>query len=57
MLEEQISRCETCSYYWADEGEEFLHCHYESKGNWDPAPCEYDSADPYSGDDMPEQYD
>lgn len=34
--------CKTCGYYWQDEDENFPRCHYESMGDFDPAPCEYE---------------
>lgn len=37
-----MSRCENCSFHWQDEDENFPSCKYESLGEWDPAPCEYD---------------
>ena len=39
---EETSRCETCGYYWQDEGENCPSCHYDDP--W-PAPCEYDDYD------------
>ena len=32
--------CKQCLYYWQEEGESFPRCHYESIGEFDPAPCE-----------------
>lgn len=36
-----MSRCQNCSFCWSDNGGP-AHCHYESLGEWDPAPCEFD---------------
>ena len=37
-----MTRCEQCGYFWKGEGDDFAGCHYDSLGEWDPAPCEYD---------------
>ena len=34
--------CKTCPYCWQEEGESYPRCHYESMGDFDKAPCEYD---------------
>lgn len=35
-------RCKECPYCWQDDDENFPTCHFESQGEWDKAPCEYD---------------
>ena len=32
--------CEDCAYHWADDGEEYSRCHWESRCPGDKAPCE-----------------
>ena len=38
--------CAECVYCWKDENDSFSCCHYESCGDWDPAPCEQPESDP-----------
>ena len=35
-------KCEYCSMWWTDRGEDYPICHADP--NW-PAPCEYDDDD------------
>ena len=37
------NRCADCPYRWQEEDESFPTCHFESQGEWDKAPCEYDN--------------
>lgn len=38
--------CANCVYCWKDEDDSFPCCHYDSCGDWDPAPCEQQENDP-----------
>lgn len=33
-------KCANCVYYFEDVNDSFSCCHYNSCGDWDPAPCE-----------------
>lgn len=33
--------CKDCPYCYCGDNDIYPHCHYETLGDWDPAPCEY----------------
>lgn len=39
-------KCANCVYYFEDVNDSFPCCHYNSCGDWDPAPCEQQENDP-----------
>lgn len=45
-------RCEDCSYYWKEDDERYVSCHFFSKAPWDVPPCEREEND--EPDDYPE---
>lgn len=36
------STCKDCPYCYKTEEDRYPRCRFESMGDWDPAPCEYE---------------